>query len=139
MPPALSFYTLYPPIAAATVVNVLLFAAAWHGSQIEKRRGKTPWQLAVDIVTYAGSLVLFLFVKDKAPLFDWLDLFGAVLIGEAMGGLVVYAILHAFIFSCGQPTQNRVFAVLASGLLLPSCSAVSPGSDRGPVDERDQG
>ena len=69
-------------------------------------------------MAYALCLGLFFAMKDKAPLVGWLDLFGAALIGEAMGGLVVYAILHAFIFSREQPTQNRVFAVLASGLLL---------------------
>ena len=82
------------------------------------RIGKTTWLLVVGIIAYASGLGLSLTVKGEAPLAGWLDLFGVALIGEAMGGLVVYAILYAFIFSRGQPTQNRVFAVIASALLL---------------------
>ena len=118
MQPDLTLGTLLPPIAAATVVNVFLFAGAWRVNQAEERQGKDPWPFVVGLLAYVGCLTWLFYGRWKAPLAGWLDLFGATLISEAMGGLVVSAILHAFIFSRGQPTQNRVFAVIASALLL---------------------
>jgi hypothetical protein len=114
--------TLYPPIAAATIINVFLFALMWRGSQIEKRTGKPPWPMILGLLAYGGSLACFFYVRNSHPLQDWPDLFGAALIGEAMGVVVTFGILNAFIFSRGQKKAERAAAfagaVFLTGLMF---------------------
>ena len=109
--------TLYPPIAAATILNVFLFALAWKGTQIEKREGEPPWSLVLGMLAYLGALAAFIYFSRHRPLAGGFDLFMVALGAQAMGGAIVYALLHAFIFSRGQRKADRAFAMVAAVFL----------------------
>jgi hypothetical protein len=64
----LTLTTLYPPIAAATILNVFLFALAWKGTQIEKREGESPWSLVLGMLAYLGALAAFIYFSLHRPL-----------------------------------------------------------------------
>ena len=118
MQPAVTLVTLYPPIAAATVVNAFLFAGMWRGYQAERQTGKSPWWLGFGLAGYAVMIGLFAyFLADKA-ITGWSTIFAAALAGEAVGVVVVYAILNALVFTRGRPRGERVSAFVQSGLAL---------------------
>lgn len=91
MQPAVTLVTLYPPIAAATVVNAFLFAGAWRLHQRESQQGRPATALqALALIAYPAALGLFLYYRGSGSLTGWSDYFGAALIGEAMGAGIVY-------------------------------------------------
>ncbi|MCJ2016859.1 hypothetical protein MKK84_05355 [Methylobacterium sp. E-065] len=55
MDAGLTLAKLIGPIAAATILNVFLFAGAWRGHQTEMRIGKDPWWLGAGAVAYVFS------------------------------------------------------------------------------------
>lgn len=102
---------LIPPIAAATIVNVFLFAASWRAHQVELRTGKTPWPLQIGFIAYALCLGGFVYLTGDTPLRGGFSLLMAALAAQAGGGVIVYALLHAFLFSRGQRRRERAFAM----------------------------
>jgi hypothetical protein len=116
-----TFDTLFAPIAAATILNVFLFAMAWRGHQIEGRDGKEPWQLVVGALAYLLALGGFLYLKIGQPLETPLDVFGTALAGEAMGAAIVFGLINAFIRLRGRPNRERIPAMIASVFLLWIC------------------
>jgi hypothetical protein len=113
-----TFATLYPPISAATIVSVLLFALAWKATQIEKRQGEAPWYLSAGLVAYVGAIGLFLYFSLSRPLAGYFDVFATALAAEGMAVVIVYGLLNAFVFLCGRPLQERAFPVAAAVFLL---------------------
>lgn len=108
---------LLSPIAAATVLNCFLFALAWRGDRTELRTGKTPWPLVLGIITYCAAVGGFLYFSGGAPLLTGFDRFMAALAGEALGALIMYALLYAFVHSRGQPWRDRAFPILGAVFL----------------------
>ncbi len=110
--------TLAPPVAAATILNVFLFALAWRATQEEKRRGEAPWSLTIGLLAYAVSLCAYGYSALGRPLAGAVDYFAVTLIGEALGASVVYALLHAFVLTRSQPIKNRAFPMILAVLML---------------------
>lgn len=106
------------PIAASTILNVVFLGLAWRWTQREKRHGRTPWYLEAVVVAYmtAGGIILYLL--NKRAIAGPAELFGAALIGEALGALVIFSVFHAVFRKDVQPTGQRVFEIGASLLML---------------------
>ncbi|KQP81130.1 hypothetical protein ASF60_22445 [Methylobacterium sp. Leaf113] len=101
-------------MAAATILNVFLFALAWKGTQIEKRDGEPPWSLVLGLLAYLGALGAFVYFSLNRPLVSGFDVFMVAFGAQAMGGAIVHALLHAFIFSRGQRKADRAFAFVGA-------------------------
>lgn len=110
--------TLLPPIVAATVLNIIVFALAWKGGQIERERGETPWQLTVGMIAYGLPLLVFLYTSRSRPLTHGLDLFGVALAAEAMGGLIVTCLVQGIGSARAQPWRERLPMVAVGSFLL---------------------
>ncbi len=108
---------LLPPIAAATVLNCFLFALAWRGNQAEHRTGETSWLLGAIIMGYSLALGGFFYLHRDAPLLTGFERFMAAVAAECFGGLVVFALLHAFVQTRGQPWRDRAFPIFVSLML----------------------
>ena len=106
------------PIAAATVLNVFLFAWMWRADKAEIRTGKIPWYLSAILISYFAFSGLFMYQSAKYPAGGFPSIFGIALIGEAMGAAITYGLIYAFVTSRGKPFKDRAFAMAASlGLL----------------------
>lgn len=110
--------TLLPPITAATILNIFVFAGAWRSTQVEKRTGKAPWYLAVGITVYGLSNFAFLYFSKTRPLASAADIFGAALGAEALGVLIVYALVKGFIATRADTLRERAPMILAGAFLL---------------------
>lgn len=118
MPAAgLTLGTLIGPIAAATIVTAFWFAAMWRGHQAEKQRGKPTWQYEAGLYGYMAAAGLIFYLTGGKQLATGLDLFGAALVSEGLGIVIVYALLHAFVLSRGRPWAERAFPILAAVML----------------------
>ncbi|MCJ2063237.1 hypothetical protein MKK63_11000 [Methylobacterium sp. J-088] len=106
--------SLYPPIAAATIINVALFALAWRGHQAEARSGKAPWWLGFGAAAYAAFGALLVYLRRGQPIASSADLFGAAMVGEAMGALITYGLVYSFVLSKGRPWADRAIPMVAS-------------------------
>lgn len=113
---------LFPAVAAATVATVLIVALLWRGHRTEKQRGKPTWQYEAGLLGYMAALGLFAYFRLNHASARGLDLFGTAMAGEGLGIVIVYALLHAFVLSRGQPWSERAtsmfFAVLLTGGML---------------------
>jgi len=110
--------TLLPPIVAATVLNIIVFALAWKGGQIERERGEAPWQLPVGMIAYGLPLLVFLYTSRSRPLTHGLDIFGAALGAEAMAAGIVYALAQGIGSAREQTCRERLPMVAVGGFLL---------------------
>jgi len=108
---------LIAPIAAATIVNVILFALAWRGHRQEKRQGKPPWPYEAGLVGYMLVAGAILYMTREGLLTSGLELFGAAMVSEGLGVGVTYTLVHAFILSRGRPWSERAFPIVASVFL----------------------
>ena len=113
-----TFATLYPPITAATIVSVFLFALAWKATQVEKRQGEAPWYLSAGLVAYVGALGLFLYFSLNRPLAGYFDIFATALAAEGTATVIVYGLLNAFVFLRGRSLRERAIPVAISTFLL---------------------
>ena len=117
MQPAVTLVTLYPPIAAATVVNVFLFAGMWRGYQTERKTGKTSSWLALAFISYTAVIGIYAYLFADRAATDWPTVFAAAIVGEAAGGVVVCTTLNALVFTRGRPRGERVSAFIQSAVL----------------------
>lgn len=109
---------LIGPIAAATVLNAFLFAGAWRGHQVERQTGRDPWWSAVGLALYLAALGGFIYAYRGRHAADFFDIFLVTIAGQACGVVIVYSLLHAFVFTRGKPLKDRAFAMVASLWLL---------------------
>ncbi|TXN73431.1 hypothetical protein FV230_01280 [Methylobacterium sp. WL6] len=105
---------LFPPIAAATIVNAILFALMWRGHQAERAKGKDPWWLGLGLAGYCLCAAAFAYAQGQAPARGYLTLFGAALFGEAFGVVVTFVLVQAFVVMRGRPWRERAFPAIAS-------------------------
>ena len=118
MPAAgLTLGTLIGPIAAATIVTAFWFAAMWRGHQLERNEGRLPWPYQIAFFGYMAVAGLILYLIRDRQLATGLDLFGAAIVAEGLGIVVVYALLHAFVLSRGRPWSERAFPIIAAVML----------------------
>jgi hypothetical protein len=110
----LTLTQLNPPIVAATVLNVFLFAAAWRAGQIEGKAGHAPWWLFPGMVLYGLPLLVGLYLIGDTPVATYPKVFAAAAASEALAVGVVYAILNAFLFTRGQPVEHRAGPFVAA-------------------------
>lgn len=103
--------SLFAPIAAATVLNVFLFAGAWRADQIERATGKDHLLSTLGLIAYCVALAGFVYLKHNDGVSGGFDIFMSALAAEAGGAVVVYALLHGFFFSRGQSKGQRTFAI----------------------------
>ena len=113
-----SAVTLVPPIAIATIANAFLFAGMWRGHQAEIQSGQAPWWMPLGFVAYGSAILLFFYLRGADHLSGRFDLFVVALFGEAVGVVIVYAILNALVFTRGRPRGERVSAFVQSGVAL---------------------
>ncbi len=101
---------LYPPVALATIANVLFFACCWRGHKIEKETGTVPWWMIAAILVYAGGMLAFIYFKRGALLVTHADIAMAAVLGQMAGVAAVYSILNFFYLSRELKPGERVFA-----------------------------
>lgn len=63
-------------------------------------------------------MTAFAIFSANRPLTTNADIFGAAVVAEAWAGLVIYALLNAFIFQRGQPLRTRGPAMAGAVFLL---------------------
>lgn len=111
--------SLLPPIAAATVLNVFLFALAWRGHQAERRSGRFPRLVFVPLVAYGGAIAIGLWLLGRSPaLTSYPEIFVAAAGSQMFGAGVVFAILNALFFTRGQAAEHRVGAIVGAVLFV---------------------
>lgn len=109
--------TLYPPIAAATIVNVSLFALMWRAQQRERREGRPSRGYLVGLLAYLTLVGGFFYLRADAPISGWHDAFGTAAFAEAFGAVIVYAAAHSIWISRDQPMRQRVFPMFLAIVL----------------------
>jgi hypothetical protein len=117
MTAGLTLGKLIGPIAAATILNVIMFALAWRGHRQEREQGKPPRLYEAGLVGYMIAAGLILYVLLEGLLTTGLELFGAALMSEGLGVVITYTFVHAFVLSRGRPWCKRAFPIAASVLL----------------------
>lgn len=107
-----------PPIVAATVLNIFLFAGAWKAGQVEKRTGAVPWYMYAGSVAYGLPLLVFLYYAQTRPLNSALDIFGVALVAEGMGAALVHGMVRELITAREQTWKERAPMLGICALLL---------------------
>ncbi|WP_133123559.1 hypothetical protein [Methylobacterium frigidaeris] len=110
--------SLLGPIAAATVLNLFLFAWIWRADKIEIRGGNSPWWAGVIFLSYFAFIFLFAYYLSAYPARNLASIFWAALIAEAIGGAVTYGLVYSFIISRTKPFRDRIFAMVVSLAVL---------------------
>lgn len=110
--------TIFSPIAAATILNVFLFALMWRGYQIERQHGAPPWPMMAGLVAYCVCIGGFFYLKMDRPLTSPMEVFGIAMAAEAMGAVIVFGLVNAFVRLRNRPNRERIPAMLASVMLL---------------------
>lgn len=118
MPPAFTLGHIIGPVAVATVLNVLVFAMVWRWNRVELRTGTPTWQVWVAIPLYGLPLFAFLVWTGERPITTAVQVFGAAMVGEIAGGVLVYGLLNAFLWTRGQPIGGRLIPMAISGGLF---------------------
>lgn len=108
---------LMPPIVAATVLNVFLFAAAWRADQIERATGREPRWLFPGLMLYGLPLLAGFYLIGDTPVATYPKIFFAAVASEALAACVVFAILNAFLFTRGQGVENRAGPIFLAALM----------------------
>lgn len=108
---------LVAPVAAATVLNLFLFAMLWRAHQQERRDGKGPWYLFPGLMAYAIPSAAFLYFYLDKPVTTYGEIFMAAVVGEALGIACVWSILNAVYFQRGQATEHRFSAFVGAGVM----------------------
>lgn len=115
----------HQPVAAATVLNVFLFALVWRGHKIERASGTNPKLIFAGLLAYGAAVAVALWVLIRTPtLTSYGEIFVSAVGAEMAGGIIVFAILNALFFTRGQGAENRAgplfLAVLMAVMLIGS-------------------
>lgn len=99
--------TLFPPVAAATVLNVFMFAFLWRSDQTERSGGKAAWYFYATWFFYLAPVVYVLWRLDHKPITEKWEVLGAITGAQMFAALVVYTLVNGLVTMRGTPWHQR--------------------------------
>lgn len=120
----MTFFSIYPAIALATVVNGFALALAIKADRIEASTGSSPAWFVFGSIAYIGAIGGFHYLTKNQPITTYFETMMAAIGAEAMGGIFFWTMFRAFFPKPGTPKGERFMSFV--GVVLFGFIMVGP-------------